>query len=915
MSQSPPPMKQPRRLSLLAFDLALLGALLGGCASPPPGAGTVSVARRAPYVARSEFADLVPLTPRVGESAALIPLTPPDPVPSSYARAPRRAPAGAPAPAAPVWAADPAVWVPPVVPASVAATTSPAADPASWVPTVAPAPAFAAADPAAPVRPGKRIARRATPESLLVPSLLEPAATFEVSANLVYQDPRRSPDAIAEAFDLALAQESAALASLGPGTQVALRAERAEFVEPVEPEDGEETDAAEDAEEEDEDEEYEEGEFDAELAESDDEGADEDEEEEFDEEPAESDGEESDEGEEAESVEEPSESDDEETASRGGAAAATEPMAEAPALPAPAMAPPIPWKTETYSLVARAMDLRQALETFGVAQGISTIMSPAVGGAISGEFDAVPCGEFLDRLCSLHNLAWYWDGATLWIYAASEMQTILLDLRYMKAGEVRAMLAELGVEDPRFPLKTASRDELIMVSGPPRYVMLVAEMIQKADVLRERRTFTEIETRIFPLQNTWADDVSFTAGSPEASGSIKGVASMLREIVGKIASPTSRAAGDTNAPSAFSPLITAENRLNAVIVTDVAPRMPLYERLIKELDVPQKLLEIEVTVVEMSRKDALDWQLSIAGTGAKDRLSGGVGQNAGNLFDPENIAGRGLAGALTYLGSKSTVSASLTALRDKGKARNISRTTLLTVNNLAAELSDQQSYHARVVGAEVAELAEVSAGTTLQVKPRIMRDAGPDGAARIWLTLSLHDGGFESVSVDSMPMSRSSTLDTQTSVYEDDTIVLAGYLRDIEESAGWGIPFLRDLPLIGWLFGGHSSKTETVQRLFLISPHVVDADAEDLARIQAMRLRDIESVEALQDDARDLDEVRQLRDLDRQERRERREDALDERLKERKRELERAREERARLRKEREAELRAAEGRGGCLPW
>ena len=588
---------------------------------------------------------------------------------------------------------------------------------------------------------------------------------------------------------------------------------------------------------------------------------------------------------------------------------------ESPPSAAPAAAPAIPWKTETYSLVARAMDLRQVLETFGVAQGIPTILSSGVAGAISGEFADVPCGEFLDRLAAAHNLSWYWDGATLYVYGPGESQTFLLDLRYMKAGEVRDMLAELGVEDPRFPIKTASNDELIMVSGPPRYVSLVAEMIQKADVLRERRTFTEIETRIFPLQNTWADDVSFNAGSPESSGSIKGVASMLQQIVGKIATPGARGAGDTNAPSAFSPLITAENRLNAVIVTDVAPRMPLYERLIKELDVPQKLLEIEVTVVEMSRKDALDWQLSIAGSGKRDHLSGGAGLNPGNLFDAENLAGRGLAGALTYLGSKATVSASLTALRDKGKARNISRTTLLTVNNLAAELSDQQTYHARVVGTEVAELAEVSAGTTLQIKPRIMRDAGAEGAARIWLTLSLQDGGFESVSVDSMPMSRSSTLDTQTSVYEDDTIVLAGYLRDIEESAGWGIPLLRDLPLVGWLFGGHSSKTETVQRLFLISPHVVDADAEELARLQAMRLRDISTAEALQDDARDDEKVRRLRELDRTERRERREDALDERLKERKRELERARAERARLRKERADELREAEERGGCLPW
>ena len=543
--------------------------------------------------------------------------------------------------------------------------------------------------------------------------------------------------------------------------------------------------------------------------------------------------------------------------------------------PAPA---PIPWRTPTYSLVARSMDLRQALETFGAAQGIATILSPSVSGAFSGEFLDTPCDEFLDRLAALHNLSWYWDGASLFVYGPGETQTILLDLRYMKAGEVRAMLAELGVEDPRFPLKTASEDELIMVSGPPRYVMLVSEMIQKADALREKRTFTEVETRLFPLENTWADDVAFSAGSPESSGSIKGVASMLKDIVGKIANPDVREAGSTNAPATFQPLITAENRLNAVIVTDVAPRMPLYERLIRELDVPQQLVEIAITVVELSRNDALDWQLSLGVDFAKAHSSVGAGQNAGNLFDPESVSGRGLAGALTHLGSHYNISASLSALRDSGKARSISRTALLTVNNLAVELTDTQSYHARVVGTEVASLETVSAGTTLQIKPRIMKKGTADLPARLWLTVALDDGGFESVAVDSMPMTRSSSLNTQTSVYEGETLMLAGYFRDIDQDARWGIPWLRDIPLIGWLFGGYTTQTETVQRLFLITPVIVDIDAEDLARIQATRLRDIREMEDLVEDATDDAEEREIRDLEREERRQRRHQDLERRL-------------------------------------
>lgn len=541
----------------------------------------------------------------------------------------------------------------------------------------------------------------------------------------------------------------------------------------------------------------------------------------------------------------------------------------------------IPWKTPAYSLVARSMPLRQALETFGTAQGVSVVMSKAVGGTFSGTFKDVGSGEFLDRIATAYNLIWYYDGAALYVYGSGEVQTMLLDLKYMKAGEVRALIRELGVEDARFPIKTASNDELIMVSGPPRYVSLVGETIAKADKLRELRTFNEVEARVFPLVNTWADDVSFSVSNPESSVTIRGVARILEDIMSatsgsKIRESSTNRTDDASLAdemtSAFRPVIRPDNRLNAVIVRDVVTRFPMYEKLIKELDVPQKLVEIGVTVIELSREDALDWQLSLkAQAVSDDKVQGALGQNARNLFDRGMLSGKGLAGAITYLGEDVDVSASLSALREKGRARSISRTSLLTLNNLAAQLTDTQSYHARVVGTEVAALEEVTAGTKLQIKPRIVKSADTNMPRRVWLTMELQDGGFESVTVDAMPMTRTSTLETQASVLENHSILLAGYMRDIKESAGWGIPYLRDIPWIGWLFGGASYRDETVQRLFILTPYVVDADSPDFVREQATRQRDITLEEKLEndkdaDDAEraerhdQIEEMRQIRD-------------------------------------------------------
>ena len=95
-------------------------------------------------------------------------------------------------------------------------------------------------------------------------------------------------------------------------------------------------------------------------------------------------------------------------------------------LPAPAA--DIPWAAPKYSLVARDMNLRTALDTFATAEGISVVMSEGVQGVFCGDFKDVAPEDFISRLATVHNLAWYYDGAALYVYAAGEIQTLLIDL-------------------------------------------------------------------------------------------------------------------------------------------------------------------------------------------------------------------------------------------------------------------------------------------------------------------------------------------------------------------------------------------------------------------------------------------------------------------------------------------------------
>jgi len=96
--------------------------------------------------------------------------------------------------------------------------------------------------------------------------------------------------------------------------------------------------------------------------------------------------------------------------------------------------------------------------------------------------------------------------------------------------------------------------------------------------------------------------------------------------------------------------------------------------------------------------------------------------------------------------------------------------------------------------------------------------------------------------------------------------LLGGYFRDIEEKAGWGIPYLRDIPYIGWIFGGIGKKKETVQRMFIVTPYLVDLEIAEIARLQASRQRDIKREETLEDDKKEDDAVREMHDLEREDR-------------------------------------------------
>jgi len=72
-------------------------------------------------------------------------------------------------------------------------------------------------------------------------------------------------------------------------------------------------------------------------------------------------------------------------------------------------------------------------------------------------------------------------------------------------------------------------------------------------------------------------------------------------------------------------------------------------------------------------------------------------------------------------------------------------------------------------------------------------------------------------------------------VQDGQTIGLAGLIQDSVTKSNQGVPFLKDVPVIGGLFGQQSNTRTRNELMVLITPHVVHDQRDALALTEDLR--------------------------------------------------------------------------------
>lgn len=275
-----------------------------------------------------------------------------------------------------------------------------------------------------------------------------------------------------------------------------------------------------------------------------------------------------------------------------------------------------------------------------------------------------------------------------------------------------------------------------------------------------------------------------------------------------------------------APVIEADQRTNAILIRDRPERMQSYSTLIEQLDNRPKLLQIDATIIEVrdgAMQDlGIDWRFHSQHTDIQtgDGRGGQLGFNGA-------LSGTATDGATTPTGGSLTtvlgdagryLMTRVSALETTNKAKIVSSPQVATLDNVEAVMDHKQQAFVRVSGYASADLYNLSAGVSLRVLPSVV-PGSPNGQMR--LDVRIEDGQLGSNTVDGIPVITSSEITTQAFVNEGQSLLIAGYAYDSDQTDLNAVPGLSKIPLLGNLFKHRQKNGSRMQRLFLLTPHIV----------------------------------------------------------------------------------------------
>jgi len=281
-----------------------------------------------------------------------------------------------------------------------------------------------------------------------------------------------------------------------------------------------------------------------------------------------------------------------------------------------------------------------------------------------------------------------------------------------------------------------------------------------------------------------------------------------------------------------------DERTNTLIIKDTEKSVTNIKRLIAVIDKPVEQVLIEARIVEatddFTRELGVRWG-GVAQSNSPNFTAGGA-QGAGNPLDSGNpnttTAGRGFlvdlpaavgagtggAIGLSYgiLGGAVQLDLELSAAEAENKVKIVSNPRVVTTNLKTAVIEQGTDIPFQSTSANLGTNVQFKRATLgLNVTPQITADD------RVILHVVVTKDSPSAALVGQNPIISTKTIDTEIFMDNGETVVIGGiYSRDRTNKVN-GVPLLKDIPLLGWLFKTKLLEDKRQELLIFMTPTVI----------------------------------------------------------------------------------------------
>ncbi|MBF0376771.1 MAG: type II secretion system secretin GspD [Desulfamplus sp.] len=285
---------------------------------------------------------------------------------------------------------------------------------------------------------------------------------------------------------------------------------------------------------------------------------------------------------------------------------------------------------------------------------------------------------------------------------------------------------------------------------------------------------------------------------------------------------------------------------NAIIFRASQRDYKIIKNVLKELDVTPRQVLINVVIAEVTLTDKTQYGVQWLLNNSMGNYQGQGGLDVAKSTRAINQV-LGTASNISYgiYNSKDILKGLVTALGSDSRVNILSSPNIMAVDNKEAMIEvgeDVPSVTGSVTdinGGITSSVQYKKTGIILTVTPHI----NSSGLVKMELSQEVSEkGNYDEALGNYSILTRKA--ETSLVVSDQQTILLGGLMRSNMTKSDAGVPVLKNIPLLGYLFKSKTDESTKTELIFLLTPHVVDS-REAADRVTKEFAAKIESIKNL----------------------------------------------------------------------